>query len=332
MTRRFARAIAGRTIPWPATPSPMLLSPALLSVAVFSAVVLSAVSATEAFAHAPQDTELAAELTERATGLIAENRFGEALDLLEQAVAADDAYWEAYYQQGRIFGMQEDFLMARHVLLKASELNPGHASTHRLAWEAAHRIGDYENAWDQAIRASLAGVDMNQRFLEMYGASDPPEDFELRIQAPRIYVAAIDTSEVQALNQLPFNRNPATGGIGTISGRPAYAEGIHRTNENAFNLALVRNTLRDAVARAPYLGTVLDLEMADYVLGVSVDALSETEPVEMQGYLRLFDTSTGEAVYFKSLNLRDISSEASLFGEMQRHVVDLQNWTTTRNR
>lgn len=279
-----------------------------------------------------QDTDRAVELTRRAAGMIRDNRLGEALELLQQAVEADDSYWEAYYQQGRIFGMREDFLMARQVLLKASELNPGHAHTHRLAWEAAYRIGDYENAWDQAIRASLAGIDMNQWFLEMYAKSDPPEDFEQRINAPRIYVAALEIGDVEARNQLPFNRNPQSGGIGTISGRPAYTEGVHRANENAFSLKRVRDNVREAVFRAPYLGTVLDLELADYVLGITVEALGEGSPVWMEGYLRLYDASSGEAVYFTSLELRDISSDAALFGEIQRRVVDLQKWTMERNR
>jgi len=291
-----------------------------------------AMAALPAIAAPQENTEEAIELTARAAGLIKENRLGEALELLEQAVEADDTYWEAYYQQGRVFGMRDDFLLARHVLLKASQLNPGHAHTHRLAWEASYRIGDYDNAWDQAIRASLAGTDMNQWFLEMYGKSEPPEDFEQRINAPRIYVAALEVGEVEARNQLPFNRNPASGGIGTITGRPAYAEGLNRANENAFNLVRVRNSVREAIFRAPYLGTVLDPELADYVLGISVDTLSETEPVAMQGYLRLYDTSTGEATYFKRLNLRDISSEVALYGEMQRQIVDLQNWTMERNR
>ena len=279
-----------------------------------------------------QDTERAVELTARAVDLIAENRVAEALNLLEQAVEADPDHWEAYYQQGRIFGMREDFLMARHMLLQASELNPGHAHTHRLAWEAAYRIGDFENAWDQAIRASLAGVDMNQRFLEMYGQSEPPEDFEQRISAPRIYVAALDMDDVFAANQLPFNRNPESGGIGTISGRPAYAEGMHRANENAFNLQQVRRQARDAIYRAPYLGTVLDLELADYVLGISVESIAEHEPVAMEGYMRLYDTSTGEAVYYRPISLRDISSEALLFGEMERQIIELQQWVLEQNR
>jgi hypothetical protein len=288
--------------------------------------------ANVAVATPQNDTEAAIELTDRAAELIQEDRLGEALSLLEQAVVADETYWEAYYQQGRIFGMREDFLMARHVLLKASELNPGHGHTHRLAWEAAYRIGDYENAWDQAIRASLAGVDMNQWFLEMYGKSEPPQDFELRINAPRIYVAPVVLDEVEARNQLPFNRNPATGGIGTISGRPAYAEGMNRANENAFNLKRVRDRLGEAVFEAPYLGTVLDLELADYVLVVSVESLSEAEPVRMEGYLRLYDISDGEPVYSTSLYLRNISSDALLYGEIQRHVHNVQVWTLSRNR
>jgi len=303
------------------------------STALWLALLITAsVVAAIAPAAAAQDTERAAELTDRAAELIRENRLGEALELLDQAIAADEAFWEAYYQQGRVYGMREDFLMARHVLLQASELNPGHAHTHRLAWEAAYRMEDYENAWDQAIRASLAGIDMNQWFLEMYGKSDPPEDFEQRINAPRIYVAGVALDDVEARNQLPFNRNPQTGGIGTISGRPAYAEGINRANENAFNLQRVRNSVREAVFRAPYLGTVLDLELADYVLGITVESIGEATPVTMEGYLRLYDASTGEAVYFTPLRLRDISSDALLYGEIQRRVVDLQQWAIDRNR
>ena len=306
-------------------------TPARVGVGTIVAIML-AVSLSSSVAAARQDTEESIELTGRAAELIKENRLGEAFSLLEQAVEADDTYWETYYQMGRVFALRDDYLMAREMLLKASRLNPGHAHTHRLAWEAAYRIGDYENAWDQAIRASLAGVDMNQWFMEMYAKSDPPLDFEQRINSPKIFVAAVETGEVFARNQLPFNRNPATGGTGTISGRPAYAEGVNRANENAFNLARVRKNLRDAVFRAPYLGNVIDLEAADYILGISVDSLAESEPVWMEGYLRLYDTSTGEAVYFKSFRLRDISSETILFGEMERQMVDLQKWSMERNR
>lgn len=278
-----------------------------------------------------QDTARSAELTDEAAKLIQAGRLAEALDLLETAVEADENYWEAYYQRGRAYGIQERFLEARDALVKASHLNPGHPSTHRLAWEAAYKIGDYENAWDQAIRASLAGVDMNQRFLEMFQQSDPPEDFELRIKAPKVYVGGIDVSEVEARSQLPFNRNPATGGIGTISGRPAYAEGMNRVNENAFDLDRLRRGAREAVFRSPYLGAVIDLELADYVLGISVDTLSEAQPVRMEGYLRVYDTATGEAVYSRQIFLRDISSEVYVFGELQRYVNEVQQWVLEKD-
>ena len=38
------------------------------------------------------------------------------------------------------------------------------------------------------------------------------------------------------------------------------------------------------------------------------------------------------AVYFKSIRLRDISSETILFGELERQIVDLQKWSMERNR
>jgi len=306
-----------------------LRTAAQLAVGALGIVMLATIASV---ASPLQETERAEQLTDRAVELIKENRLGEALEMLDQAIEADDTYWQAYYQEGRIYGMREDFLMARERLLKASQLNPGHAHTHRLAWEASYRLGDYETAWDQAIRASLAGINMNQWFMEMYGKSDPPEDFEQRINAPRIFVADLEILDVEANAQLPFNRNPATNGIGTISGRPAYAEGVNRANENAFNLKRVRDNTREAVFRAPYLGSVLDLELADYVLGISVEALGEGHPVWMEGYLRLYDTSTGEAVYFTSLKLRDISSDTILFGEIERQIVDLQKWTMEQKR
>jgi hypothetical protein len=299
----------------------------ILALLVTSALALAASAATSP----AQDTARSAELTDEAAKLIQAGQIAEALDLLETAIEADEGYWEAYYQRGRAYGIQERYLEARDALVRASHLNPGHPSTHRLAWEAAYKIGDYENAWDQAIRASLAGVDMNQRFLEMFQLSDPPDDFELRINAPKVFVAAVDISEIEARSQLPFNRNPATGGIGTISGRPAYAEGVNRVNENAFDLERLRRSLAEAVFRAPYLGAVVDLELADYVLGVSVDALSEAQPVRMEGYLRLYDSASGDAVYYRQIFLRDISSEVYVFGELQRYVNEMQQQLMQRD-
>jgi tetratricopeptide (TPR) repeat protein len=298
--------------------------------AVMLAVLLAAIVLPARPAAAIQDTAASARLTDDAARLIRERRYQEALDLLARAIAADEDHWEAHYQSGRAYALLERYIEARDALLRASQLNPGHAHTHELAWQAAWRIGDHENAWDQAIRASLAGTDMNQRFLEMFQESAPPEDFELRIRSPRIYVAAVDTREVAARGQLPFNRNPSSGGIGTISGRPDHVEGVNRVNENAFDLLRLRDSARQALFRAPYLGAVLDLERADLILGISVDSLGEGKPVSMEGYLRLYDAASGEVVYYRSLSLRDISSETYLFGELERHINDLQKWAIER--
>ena len=96
----------------------------------------------------------------------------------------------------------------------------------------------------------------------------------------------------------------------------------------------VRNSLRDAVFRAPYLGTVFDLELADYVLGISVDALSESRARE-DGRLPAACTTRapGRSSYFTLAQLaRHQLRSVSLFGEMQRQIIDLQQWTMERNR
>lgn len=277
----------------------------------------------------------AAELTERAAKLIQADRLNEALELLEQALQENDRYWEAHYQRGRALGLRGEFAAARDALLRAAALNPGHGHTHRLAAVAAIRIEDWGTAWDQAINATLAGEDMNQVFFQLYEASEVPANFETRIQAARVFVGRPDASEVEARAELPYNRNPKAaegpgrGGVGTISGRPADVMGRERLQERIADIDRMQRLVRELLIEHPRFGVVLEPEQADLILGISIDELGETAPVRMEGYLRLYDTVSGEAVYYREIELRDITQEAMMHGELTRYFEDLGKWVAT---
>jgi tetratricopeptide (TPR) repeat protein len=272
------------------------------------------------------DAEKAARLTEDAVKNIEAGSIVAAIDELDLAIEADGEYWEAWYQKGRALGLLEQFAEARDALLHAAELNPGHGHTHRLAALAAVRAGDYATAWDQAIRASLAGQDMNQMFVDMFYESPPPDDFEVRIKAAKVYVASSQTDEVNARAELPYNSNPQSGGSGTISGRPDYTMGANRVNESATDILRMERGFRLALSDSPYFGVVLNPQWADYVLVVSIDEIGEKAPQFLNGYVRLYDIVSGDAVWYRSIELDDITAAAITYGELARFVNLMSLW------
>jgi tetratricopeptide (TPR) repeat protein len=291
-------------------------------------VVLLPVGLSSAKAHqiSVGDAEEAARLTEQAVKMIEAGELVAAIDELDLAIEADEEYWEAWYQKGRALGLLEQFAESRDALLQAAELNPGHGHTHRLAAVAAARAEDYTTAWDQAIRASLAGQDMNQLFVDMFYKSPPPDDFEIRIKAAKVYVAASQTDEIDARAELPYNRNPQSGGSGTISGRPDYVMGSDRVNESAADIMRMERTFRVALSDSPYFGVVLNPQWADYVLVVSIDEIGERAPLRLSGYVRLYDVVSGDAVWYRSIELDDISAATVTYGELSRFVNLMSLW------
>ncbi len=292
----------------------------------FAALLISLLVGGANVSAAIQNAREAARLTAVGTRLIEEERLREAVQELDNAIQADAEHWEAFYQKGRALGLLERYLEARDALLIAAELNPGHAHTHYLAWLAAARIGDYENAWDQAIRASLAGMDMNDKFMDMFYESEPPVDFAQRVRAPKIYVAEIDTGEVFARAEQPFNRNPMSGGDPTLSGRSSDVMGVDRVMERQLELTRVQRLMREELSDSPYFGVVLRPDGAKYSMVIAVDAIGETAPVELETYIRLLDIETGETAYNRRVMFRDITAETVLYGEIKRFAAELELW------
>ena len=135
-----------------------------------------------------------------------------------------------------------------------------------------------------------------------------------------MYVASSQTDEIDARAELPYNRNPQSGGSGTISGRPDYVMGSDRVNENAADIMRMERSFRNAFSNSAHFGVVLNPQWADYIMVVSIDELGETAPMHLDGYVRLYDVVSGDAVWFRSIELDDITSLAVTYGELARFV------------
>lgn len=272
----------------------------------------------------------AVRATEEAARLIQESRLEEALGALDRAIEADDQYWEAYYQRGRVFGLKSRWPEARDALLRATELNPGHGHSHRLASLAAINLEEWDTAWDQAIKAQLAGQDMTPTLLSLWEMSSPPEDFAVRIAAAPVFVAAVDTTTATADIELPTNFNPnAETGIGQRQGR-ASDQADSAVSQSALDLIRLQRSMRYALSQSPGLAVVLDPGRARFILAMQITEISTTKPHSAKGYFRLIDIANGEVVYRRPIDISNLESTPVIAPLLRRYVTDMAAWLASR--
>jgi len=295
------------------------------------ALLLSVAPARRVAAESPpQNPAAAVRQIEEAVKLIGENRLREALQALNRAIAANDEYWEAHYQRGRVLGLLDRWQESRDALLRATELNPGHGHAHRLASIAATNVEDWDSAWDQAIKAQLAGEDMRDAFLQMYHLAPPPDDFGIRINAATVFVADVDSSVALADIELPTNFNPqAPASAGARSGRGAQLEDS-AVNQSTLDLIRLQRSMRGSLAESPRLAVVLDPGRAKYILAISITDISAQEPRSASGYFRLIDIASREVIYRSNIDFADISATTAIAGKLRRYVTDLTAWLEKR--
>ncbi len=278
----------------------------------------------------PPQSAAAVRASENAARLIQESRLQEALETLDRAIDADDEYWEAHYQRGRVLGLMLRWQESRDALLRATELNPGHGHSHRLASIAAVNIEDWDTAWDQAIRAQLAGEDMTQSLLGLYEQSPPPADFALRIKAAAVFVADIDTSTILADLDLPTNFDPtAATGTGQRQGR-ASDLGDSALSQSSLDLIRLQRAMRRALAESSSLAVVLDPGRAKFILAIQLTDISTSQPNSARGYFRLIDIERREVVYRQPIDIPNLGSTPVIAGKLRRYVTDLAAWLAKR--
>ncbi|HEX9699791.1 MAG TPA: hypothetical protein VGD06_10050 [Acidobacteriota bacterium] len=303
-----------------------------------AAAALLVVAPSVAAGTAQGGAREAARATEQGVKLIEGNRFAEALQQLDRAIAADPEYWEAHYQRGRVLGILDRWQESRDALVLAAELNAGHGHTHRLASMAAAQVSDWQTAWDQAIKAQLAGEDMRQNMLDMYNESPPPDDFAIRINAAPVFVATAEDSDARAQAELPTNFNPGTTGTdpgGVRSGRATHLEDS-ALNSSGPDLVRLERQMRSALAESNRFAVVVQPGRAKFILAISITDIESgvgaerTSGRSASGYFRLIDIESREVVYRANISFEDISATTAIQGVLRRYVTDLAAWMAER--
>ncbi len=272
----------------------------------------------------------------RAAQLAQADRLPDALAELDAAIAAEPNWWEAHYQRGRTLGLMGQLSEAVSSLLRAAELNPGAPHVHQLAAVAAWGAGDSEVAWDQVILAYLSGGDVTSQIQRMAQAGPPPDDFQERVMAPRVYVPELDLTEIETRAEGPFDRNvmargntPSPTGLPVNenrSGIPAGILGRELVQETLADLRSVERQFRESIADSRAYGLVVDPELAEYELRIAVDELAERPPRAMSGYLELVARESGVVGYRRHIELADIAAGGVLRGEVELIVDELESW------
>ncbi len=261
--------------------------------------------------------------TDQAAKLIQEDRLAEALEQLDRIIDRSAEYWEAHYQRGRALALMGRMQEARDALVWAVTLNPGFAHGHYLAWLAALELEDYGTAWEQAISAELAGLDMSEQFPRLTAVAQVPEDILDRLGAPRVFVAPFNTDEIEGNAELPYNRNPQVE-ENRISQRPDAIQGSFRLQEAAPELLELHRQMRLAIQRAPYLGLTLDPGNATVYVQLTLDTIGERSPRQLDGTLQAVAVETGEVRWQREVTLRDISSVGAIVPEIERYIREMQ--------
>ncbi|MEQ9168643.1 MAG: tetratricopeptide repeat protein, partial [Fulvivirga sp.] len=96
-----------------------------LTLFTFSIVVFLNINAFQAKAQLSTKSKKAAELYTEADNFRVRGQYTQAIDLLEQAIAKDKNFHEAYFRLGVIYKAKGEIDIAEKLLLKVIELNPG---------------------------------------------------------------------------------------------------------------------------------------------------------------------------------------------------------------
>ncbi len=292
-------------------------------------------------APAQQDREVRAlqQQIQRAQEYIDQGEPEYALDMLEDVLETDGTQWVAHYLKGMAYGQQGDEREALESFLAADEQHPGVPDVYFMAGIASFGIGDYETCWEQTILAHQAGRDMRKEIEQLREVSEPPDNLEERINAPRIFVGQLDT---------------------TVTEQNASMESALTRVQG--ELAVVPHQIAQALRDSTSLGLVRSRHVADYILVASIadyggaaraslyqpaDEVdtreSRTEAVNsnytrqaglrrgtgrhsLTGLLELLDADTDKVTFSLPMALADITSIGDLTRDLRRHVELLEYW------
>jgi len=176
-----------------------------------------------------------------------------------------------------------------------------------MACVAAVRGQRLEESWEQAILAAQAGVDMSGIFSQLENAGPPPDDFEARMAAPRVFVAEIDLSALVTADLQPGEEEQSASEV----------------TRSLVDISEARRQFGLGLLRSPSFSVVNQEEAATYVLLIQADRFSGSE---LDGYIKLVDPASGDEVYSRRLSLSDIGTVSALRGDVARQITHLETW------
>ena len=295
-----------------------------IALALLAVGVLQAVAAERAHRR-PDPQGSPAEvitLTQRGVELVADQKLEEALEAFDRAIEADENYGMVHYQRGRALALMGRMEEAKESLLRSTVLQPGFAHGHQLSSLAAQQLGDYETAWDQAVRAVLAGTELSQ-FGSLQQASPPPPDIDDRLAAWKVFVVGVDTRELIASNEMPLNRNP--DGV-PDDARVDTTDITSTLGQVQADLLEMQRLLSNAISDTPGFGLVPDAEMARYLLVITPESISADPRATMEGEFRLHEVEGNDVAFVRKVSFRNLSAESAVTVEIRQFIVLLENW------
>lgn len=318
----------------------------LVAVAVVLVMTVSPALAQEQ--EGQEGLTKAQQLTEEGRTLLQQEKPQEALEVLDRAIEADPSWQFAHFFRGYAYGYLERHEDALASFQRALELAPEWADAAHMSAVAAFQTGDVEMAWDYAVRAHQSGGDISQ-LRQMMANTEQPDDLEERLSAPRIFVDNIDVEGLLARNENPFGRAVDTG-VGTasdVTNQEQEQGGVQSRNtttskatgtgnrilaESQADLNTLLRKTREALGNSPSFGLVPRREMSSYTLIFEIDDMGEDNPRFVKGYLKLYDTRTGEEAYKRVMELRNINSVGDVNSDIERYVDYLEEWIAEQSR
>lgn len=131
-----------------------------------------------------------AGLMELAQGkwLVAEGRPAEAIEHLDAALFAAPDNAEGHFQKALALAQLSKGLSALASAKRATELEPGVGVAHYVVATLSAEHGRMGQAWEELVRAEVAGYDVGRLRIRLEQVSPPPAWVERQLRAPKIFV------------------------------------------------------------------------------------------------------------------------------------------------
>lgn len=228
-----------------------------------------------------------------------DQQFAASLAAFQRSIDAHPSFPDPHAWGAQALLWEEGIEPAVASAVRATELAPSNGNYHLLVSDLASQAGQYELAWEHAIRGAQAGVATTFEFDALAESAPAPVDIRERLDAPRVAVLAAPPTQVDLIVRAAL---------------PTAIRGIAR-----------------ALSEHPRVALVPDPRTAHYLLWVFDRNLSSEPPRRFEGRLVLTDPA-GETVYEKDIRFDDLDDYGENAEELARRVGEILEKTSAPGR